>query len=70
MLRWRGECIGLVTSKHDCWWNWERLLQSVQRLLALDVADLLPGHGHSHHLQHGERRLALEPILNRPDAPA
>jgi hypothetical protein len=35
----------------------------VERLLALDVGWLLPGHGHSHGFAPGAWRLALEQTL-------
>jgi glyoxylase-like metal-dependent hydrolase (beta-lactamase superfamily II) len=58
-----------VASKTYCWWNWSAQLRSVERLLDLDVAWLLPGHGHQHQFTPGQWRVALEQTLAYAAAP-
>jgi glyoxylase-like metal-dependent hydrolase (beta-lactamase superfamily II)/ferredoxin len=62
-LWWNPARQELVASERYCWWNWNEQLRSLERLLDLDVAWLLPGHGHSHAFQPGEWRPALEQTL-------
>lgn len=62
-LWWNPEQAVVVASQRYCWWNWAEQLRSVERLLDLDVAWLLPGHGHSHCFAPGRWRPALEQTL-------
>jgi glyoxylase-like metal-dependent hydrolase (beta-lactamase superfamily II)/ferredoxin len=62
-LWWNPQQQVVVASERYCWWNWQEQLHSVERLLELDVAWLLPGHGHRHAFQPGEWRTALEQTL-------
>ena len=62
-LWWNPERSVVVASRHYCWWDWSQQLRSVRTLLPLDVAWLLPGHGHSHGFEPGAWRLALEQTL-------
>jgi len=57
----RGE---VVASRRYCWWNWEEQVRSVERLIDLDVAWLLPGHGDRHAFAPGEWRAALTRTLD------
>lgn len=63
-LWWNPQQQEVVASQRYCWWNWAEQLRSVERLLELDVAWLLPGHGHRHHFAEGQWRLALEQTLS------
>jgi glyoxylase-like metal-dependent hydrolase (beta-lactamase superfamily II) len=63
-LWWNPQQQVVVASQRYCWWNWAEQLRSVERLLELDVAWLLPGHGHRHHFAEGQWRLALEQTLS------
>lgn len=62
-LWWRPEQAVLVASERYCWWDFQEQLRSVERLKELDVAWLLPGHGHAHAFAPGEWRAALEQTL-------
>lgn len=62
-LWWNPAHQAVVASKAYCWWNWSAQLRSVERLLDLDVAWLLPGHGHQHQFTPGQWRVALEQTL-------
>ncbi|MEB3333194.1 MAG: MBL fold metallo-hydrolase, partial [Synechococcaceae cyanobacterium] len=64
-LWWSPQQGQVVASRRYCWWNWGEQLRSVERLLDLDVAWLLPGHGHTRAFGTGEWRLALEQTLRR-----
>ncbi len=63
-LWWNAEKAVLVASKDYCWWNWAEQLQSVKRLLGLDVSWILPGHGYAHQFKAGEWESAIKQILN------
>lgn len=63
-LWWNPEQKVVVASERYCWWNWAEQLRSVERLLDLDVAWLLPGHGHRHAFAPGAWRQALEQTLS------
>ena len=57
-------CDGLFqASARYCWWDFGHQIQLVRALLDLDVAWLLPGHGHRHAFALGEWRAALEQTL-------
>jgi len=62
-LWWNPAHQAIVASKTYCWWNWSAQLRSVERLLDLDVAWLLPGHGHQHQFTPGQWRASLEQTL-------
>jgi glyoxylase-like metal-dependent hydrolase (beta-lactamase superfamily II) len=62
-LWWNPERQVVVASERYCWWNWQEQLRSVERLLDLDVAWLLPGHGHRQAFASGAWRPALEQTL-------
>ena len=62
-LWWNPQQQVVVASQRYCWWNWSEQLRSVERLLELDVAWLLPGHGHRHPFEAGQWRPALEQTL-------
>ena len=62
-LWWNPQQQVVVASQRYCWWNWEEQLRSVERLLELDVAWLLPGHGHRHAFAAGAWRPALQQTL-------
>lgn len=64
-LWWNPQQQGVVASRRHCWWNWQEQLRSVERLLDLEVAWLLPGHGHAHAFAPGDWRRALEHTLRR-----
>ena len=63
-LWWNPEQEVLVASRTYCWWNWREQLCSVERLRDLDVALLLPGHGHSHAFEPGAWRQAVQQTLD------
>jgi glyoxylase-like metal-dependent hydrolase (beta-lactamase superfamily II) len=63
-LWWNPEHQVVVASERYCWWNWSEQLRSVERLFELDVAWLLPGHGHRHAFAPGEWRSALQKTLD------
>lgn len=62
-LWWQPALGQVVASRRYCWWNWQEQVRSVERLLDLDVAWLLPGHGDRHAFAHGEWRAALTRTL-------
>ena len=62
-LWWRPEQAVVVASERYCWWDFQEQLRSVERLKELDVAWLLPGHGHAHAFAPGEWRAALKQTL-------
>ncbi|MFY8149512.1 MAG: MBL fold metallo-hydrolase [Prochlorococcaceae cyanobacterium] len=62
-LWWSPQLEQVVASQRYCWWNWNEQLRSVERLLDLDVAWLLPGHGHQRAFAPGEWRRALAHTL-------
>ena len=62
-LWWNRKQEVVVASARYCWWDFGRQIQSVRALLDLDVAWLLPGHGHRHAFALGEWRAALEQTL-------
>ena len=53
----------LVCSKQYCWWNFEEQIRSLEKLQHLDVAWLLPGHGHRHHFATGQWQQAVQQTL-------
>jgi glyoxylase-like metal-dependent hydrolase (beta-lactamase superfamily II) len=69
-LWWNPARQVVVASERYCWWNWPEQLRSVERLLDLDVAWLLPGHGHWHSFPAGGWRPALEQTLAWARGPA
>ncbi|UPM50149.1 MBL fold metallo-hydrolase [Synechococcus sp. A10-1-5-1] len=62
-LWWRPAQAVVVASERYCWWDFQEQLRSVERLQELDVAWLLPGHGHAHSFAPGEWRSALGQTL-------
>ena len=50
---WNRDQDVLVCSERYCWWDFNVQIRSLQRLQPLDVAWLLPGHGHRQHFQPG-----------------
>ena len=62
-LWWNSEQQVVVASRTYCWWNFPEQIRSVRKLLDLDVAWLLPGHGHRHHFEPGEWRRAIDQTL-------
>ena len=70
-LWWNAEQQVLVCSKQYCWWNFEEQIRSLEKLQDLDVAWLLPGHGHRHHFPpaSGSRRCS-KPWLDSALTPA
>ena len=48
---WNRDQDVLVCSERYCWWDFNVQIRSLQRLKPLDVAWLLPGHGHRQHFQ-------------------
>jgi glyoxylase-like metal-dependent hydrolase (beta-lactamase superfamily II) len=62
-LWWQPALGEVVASRRSCWWNWQEQVRSVQRLLDLDVAGLLPGHGDRQASAPGEWRAALTRTL-------
>jgi glyoxylase-like metal-dependent hydrolase (beta-lactamase superfamily II)/ferredoxin len=62
-LWWNSEQQVVVASQTYCWWNFQEQIRSVRKLRELDVAWLLPGHGHRRHFEPGEWRRALDQTL-------
>jgi glyoxylase-like metal-dependent hydrolase (beta-lactamase superfamily II)/ferredoxin len=62
-LWWQPALGEVVASRRYCWWNWQEQVRSVERLLDLDVAWLLPGHGDRQAFAPGEWRAALTRTL-------
>ncbi|MEB3333235.1 MAG: MBL fold metallo-hydrolase [Synechococcaceae cyanobacterium] len=62
-LWWNRERQVLVASERYCWWNFQEQIRSVRKLLDLDVAWLLPGHGDRRAFAPGRWRPALEQTL-------
>jgi glyoxylase-like metal-dependent hydrolase (beta-lactamase superfamily II) len=42
---WASAEAGLHASRNVCWYSWPEQIRSVERLLAHDFCDVLPGHG-------------------------
>ena len=63
-LWWNSDVKAVVASRHYCWWDFDAQLGSVRRLLDLDVALLLPGHGRRQWFAAGAWRSALEQTLS------
>ena len=62
-LWWNAEQQVLVCSKQYCWWNFEEQIRSLKKLQDLDVAWLLPGHGHRHRFAPGQWQQAVQQTL-------
>jgi len=62
-LWWNPTNAVLVASERYCWWDFQEQLHSVERLQDLDVAWLLPGHGHAHRFESGAWRMAIDQTL-------
>ena len=60
---WNRDQDVLVCSERYCWWDFNVQIRSLQRLQPLDVAWLLPGHGHRHHFQPGAWTEAVKQTL-------
>ena len=60
---WNRDQDVLVCSERYCWWDFNVQIRSLQRLQPLDVAWLLPGHGHRQHFQPGAWTEAVEQTL-------
>ena len=54
----------IVASKKYCWWDWSEQLNSIKKLLNLDVSWLLPGHGYAHKFDSGEWKTLLKNTLD------
>ena len=62
-LWWNLEKEVLVASREYCWWNWNEQLQSLKKLLDLDITLLLPGHGYARQFKEGEWKKDLEKTI-------
>ena len=62
-LWWNAEQDVLVCSKQYCWWDFDEQIRSLEKLQALDVAWLLPGHGHRHSFAPGQWQQAVQQTL-------
>ncbi len=62
-LWWNNQKQEIVASKKYCWWNWQEQIKSMHKLMGLDIAWLLPGHGNAHHFQSGEWSKALKKTI-------
>ena len=60
---WNRDQDVLVCSERYCWWDFNVQIRSLQRLQPLDVAWLLPGHGHRQHFQPGAWTEAVKQTL-------
>ena len=60
---WNRDQDVLVCSERYCWWDFNVQIRSLQRLQPLDVAWLLPGHGHRQYFQPGTWTEAVEQTL-------
>ena len=60
---WNRDQDVLVCSERYCWWDFKVQIRSLQRLQPLDVAWLLPGHGHRQHFQPGAWTEAVKQTL-------
>ena len=60
---WNRDQNVLVCSERHCWWDFNVQIRSLQRLQRLDVAWLLPGHGHRQHFQPGGWTEAVKQTL-------
>ena len=60
---WNRDQSVLVCSERYCWWDFNVQIRSLQRLQPLDVAWLLPGHGHRQHFQPGSWTEAVKQTL-------
>ena len=60
---WNRDQDVLVCSERYCWWDFNVQIRSLQRLQPLDVAWLLPGHGHRQHFQPGSWTEAVKQTL-------
>ena len=62
-LWWNAQQQVLVCSKQYCWWDFDEQIRSLEKLQALDVAWLLPGHGHRHSFAPGQWQQAVQQTL-------
>ena len=62
-LWWNRDRQVLVCSEAYCWWDFHAQIRSLQQLEDLDVAWLLPAHGHRHFFEAGEWRKAVQQTL-------
>ena len=60
---WNRDQDVLVCSERYCWWDFNVQIRSLQRLQPLDVAWLLPGHGHRQYFQPGAWTEAVKQTL-------
>lgn len=65
-LWWSPTTGGLNASQAYCWWNWERQVESVRRLLDYQFEWILPGHGRRYRADSaGAMRGEIERLLAR-----
>ena len=62
-LWWNAHQKVLVCSKQYCWWDFAEQIRSLEKLQDLDVAWLLPGHGHRHQFAPGQWQQAVQQTL-------
>jgi glyoxylase-like metal-dependent hydrolase (beta-lactamase superfamily II) len=59
-LWWSPKRNQLSASRAYCWYDWDKQIDSMQRLLQFRFAWVLPGHGRRHHAPAPEMRLHLQ----------
>jgi glyoxylase-like metal-dependent hydrolase (beta-lactamase superfamily II)/ferredoxin len=65
-LWWSPTIGGLNASQAYCWWNWERQVESLRRLLDYRFEWILPGHGRRHRAESPKAmRDEIESLLAR-----
>lgn len=62
-LWWNNDTNVLVCSRRFCWWDFNVQIRSLEILQSLDVAWLLPAHGHRQSFATGEWTVAVQQTL-------
>lgn len=64
-LSWDSGKKSLYASKHTCWHDWSRQIQSMKRLSGFSFEWVLPGHGARCHLPFDRMRVELAGLIDR-----
>jgi glyoxylase-like metal-dependent hydrolase (beta-lactamase superfamily II) len=62
---WSPAELQLIAFRDACWYSWDELKCSLERLTAYEFEWVLPGHGHSVHLSAAEMDAELRALVER-----